>query len=126
MKQKSESAQSPDGLARYMKLEALWILTNLAFGDDECIKLLINGTVEEDNELVMNSNQNDLAQSVASREEFFAILKQIFENESHDIVMIDQLLFSLGNISGTDFDIRMLIKKYLDLPMIILKIMLRV
>ena len=70
LKQKSP-AHSTNDLARYMKLEALWILTNLAYGEDECIKLLINGTAEDDSELF----EDEIAKSAASREEFFAILQ---------------------------------------------------
>ena len=40
--------------------------------------------------------------------------------------MIDQLMFSLGNICGTDMSFRNLIKKYIDLPAIIFKMLQKI
>ena len=88
LKQKSENQQIND-LVRFVKLEAGWILTNLAFTNSEGVKLLIDGTLDDKSALLRTKRKTDLIKSIDSRAQFFNILNKVFENDAHDIVMID-------------------------------------
>ena len=88
LKQKSENQQIND-LVRFVKLEAGWILTNLAFANSDGVKLLIDGTLDDKGTLLRTKRKTDLIKSIDSRAQFFNILNKVFENDAHDIVMID-------------------------------------
>ena len=73
---------SEKDLARYFKLEAAWILTNLAFGNEDEIGLLITGTLE----IV---KPEDRSKAEASSKAFFHLVRTLLEREAHDPQMID-------------------------------------
>ena len=66
---------------RYIKLEAGWILTNIAYGDeDDFVKLF--------------TNQN-----------FVNIINSFLQDpDNYDMQLIDQIMFLFGNMTGSSHD----------------------
>lgn len=60
----------------YLKLEAAWILTNIAFGSEEVLRSLLTP-------------------------QFCSVLNGVLAAPKLDIVLLDQVMFLMGNISGT-------------------------
>ena len=74
-------------LLRYMKLEAVWILTNIAYGEEaEVLQLIQYG-----NEI-----------------NFSEIMQNIFAQK--DLILIDQIMYLMGNVTGTSKTARNLIR----------------
>jgi len=85
---------SPD--VKYMQLEAGWILTNLAFGSSDTLKLIFTP-------------------------DFTRVINLLLA--SCDIVMLDQLMFLFGNITGTDKELRRMVRSFFDLPGVIIAVL---
>jgi len=69
--------QAPcDPQVRILKLEAGWILTNIAYGDDEVIESFFTPS-------------------------FIEVFACILQSSKSDLVLLDQVMFFIGNISGT-------------------------
>jgi hypothetical protein len=87
----------------YLKLEAGWILTNLAYGSEDELKTLIEYGGHD------------------GKPSFVQIMTQMLE--SNDLVMIDQIMFLFGNITGTSSDLRATIRVNFDLTKLIKQLM---
>lgn len=73
-----------------MKLEAGWILTNLAYGDQSVISLLLTP-------------------------ELVQLLNSILNNPNVDTQIFDQIIFFMGNITGDSKAIREQVLQQFDL-----------
>lgn len=69
-------AASDSGDLKYLKLEAAWILTNIAYGSAEVLRALLTP-------------------------QFCAVINGVLNAPNLDIVLLDQVMFLMGNISGT-------------------------
>jgi len=79
---------------KFLKLEAGWILTNVAYGSEQVQRMLITP-------------------------EFVRIVNTLIQQQPVDLVLLDQLLFMLGNITGTDKEMRKIIRQNFDLVTVI-------
>jgi importin subunit alpha-1 len=61
---------------KYLKLEAAWILTNIAYGSEEVLRSLLTP-------------------------QFIAVINNLLNSPTLDLVLLDQIMFLMGNISGT-------------------------
>lgn len=84
-------------LVRYMKLEAGWILTNLATTEQ----------AEELNLILNFQSSNNLS--------FVLIINMILIQNNDDLPMIDQILFLMGNICESSSSERTLVRTKFNL-----------
>ena len=92
------SIQASTDIIRCIKNEAGWILTNIAHEVDAGLDFLFT-----------DQSCN-----------FVPVVKQILADAKNpDLVMIDQILFFLGNMTGESAEMRELVRQNLDLPRII-------
>lgn len=78
-------------MLKCIRLEAGWIMTNLAYGNEEELQSLLGYTLD---------NGMNLLQ----------FIKRVFSNHQHDLVLVDQIMFLLGNVTGTSENLRIAIK----------------
>ena len=76
-----------------MKLEAIWILTNLAYGP------------AQDIQIILENQQLDLLKA----------LNKIMKESSQDIILIEQTLWMLGNIIGDNKEVTMLVIEHTEI-----------
>lgn len=53
------------------------------------------------------------------KQEFFKLITMLIEKEGYDLVLIDQIMYLLGNITVSSFEYRKLVREYLNLPILI-------
>ena len=90
------SLNSPDPLFRYIQLEACWIASNLVYSDD--LDLI-------------------LSYGAYGNPKFLDVIKNMIANS--DVQMLDQILFMLGNVTGTSKVYRQLVRDKIDLIKIV-------
>ena len=83
---------------RYVRLECGWILANIAYSSSEILEKLFN-------------------------DHFIQAIATVFTEKPTDMVMLDQLMFLMGNLTGTSDQMRQKVRHYLNLETLMVQVL---